>query len=550
MNMKDKLLIAPLGGLEQIGANCTMIGCNDEWIMVDLGIAFYDKLGIEILTPDISFPESIKKKIKGLFVTHAHEDHIGAIPYLWQRLRCPIYLTEFPAAVLRQKLEDYSWGDEVEIHVVNQRDKVQVGGIEVEYVSLAHSILGACGLYIKTQKGNIFHTGDWKVDEQPLLGDLIDYDRLNEIGHEGVDCLLCDSTNVLVEDEIGSESDVREALEGLISKYSHKRVTVTCFASNVARIETIFNVARKTGRKVAIIGKSMRKMLNAVSETKYFTNKFKENVNLILDDEAAADMPPEKVLLICTGSQGENRSALARLAKGENRVIKLGKNDVVIFSSKVIPGNELEIRSVQNMLTKKEVEIITTENESGIHVSGHPNKDALKKMYKWLNPRSLMPVHGDPRMLYAQRDFAKLNGINEVLIPESGDVISVTDGQLEKVAHQDIVFNAIDGTDLIPIDSMSIQQRTMMSYNGCVCVSFLLEKGRLKNTPEISILGIHIDDSNIKKLKHMISKNISSEINKGADSLSTLKKNCEINIRRLIIRHFEKKPIVVIHILD
>ncbi len=545
---KEDLLILPLGGLEQIGANCTMIGNNKEWIIVDLGIAFYDKLGIEILTPDISFPESVRDKIKGLFITHAHEDHIGAIQYLWPKLRCPIYLTEFPAAILKQKLKDYSWREEVEINTVRPKQVIKTGSFEVEFVSLAHSILGACGIYIKTQAGNVFHTGDWKIDETPLLGDFVDEKRLEEIGKEGVDCLLCDSTNILTEDQIGSETTVKDALLRIIPKYKHKRITVTCFSSNVARLETIFSVAKKLGRKVAIIGRSMHKMLDAVSETSYFSKQFKDNVNSILTDEEAASMPPEKVLVICTGSQGEARSALFRLARGENKLIKLDKNDVVLFSSKVIPGNELGIREMQNLLIRKGVEIVTTDTEDDIHVSGHPNKESIALMYKWLKPRSLMPIHGDARMLFAHKDFAKECGISEVFVAESGDVVSFKGGKLQKIKHHDVIFNALDGDDLIPINSKAIRERTVMTYNGHMSVSFVVSnEDKLIGSPDVVIEGIYLENTTNEKLSSVIYQIISTELVKNSD-IEKLKMSCENSLRKLIARHFEKKPLVSVHI--
>lgn len=545
---KEDLLIVPIGGLEQIGANCTLIGNNKEWIMVDLGIAFYDKLGIEILTPDISFPESVKDNIKGLFITHAHEDHIGAIQYLWPKLRCPIYLTEFPAAILKQKLKDYSWIDEVEINIVKPKQTIKAGCFDVEFVSLSHSILGSCGIYIKTQAGNIFHTGDWKIDETPLLGDSVDEERLKEIGENGVDCLLCDSTNILTENQIGSETTVKDALLRIIPKYKHKRITVTCFSSNVARLETIFSVAKKLGRKVAIIGRSMHKMLDAVAETSYFSKQFKNNVNSILTDEEAASMPPEKVLVICTGSQGEARSALFRLARGENKVIKLDKNDVVLFSSKVIPGNELGIREMQNLLIRKGVEIVTTDTEDDIHVSGHPNKEAIAKMYKWLKPRSLMPVHGDARMLFAHKDFANECGISEVFIAESGDVVNFKGGKLQKIKHYDVIFNALDGDDLIPINSKAIRERTIMTYNGHMSVSFVVSnENKLIGTPDTIIEGIYLEDTAKEKLNSVIYQIISTELIKTSD-MDKLKIACESSLKKLITRHFEKKPLVSVHI--
>ncbi len=545
---KEDLLILPLGGLEQIGANCTMIGNNKEWIIVDLGIAFYDKLGIEILTPDISFPESVRDKLKGLFITHAHEDHIGAIQYLWPKLRCPIYLTEFPAAILKQKLKDYSWREDVEINTVRPKQIIKTGSFEVEFVSLAHSILGACGIYIKTQAGNVFHTGDWKIDETPLLGDSVDEKRLEEIGKEGVDCLLCDSTNILTEDQIGSETTVKDALLRIIPKYKDKRITVTCFSSNVARLETIFSVAKKLGRKVAIIGRSMHKMLDAVSETSYFSKQFKNNVNSILTDEEVASMPPEKVLVICTGSQGEARSALFRLARGENKLIKLDKNDVVLFSSKVIPGNELGIREMQNLLIRKGVEIVTTDTEDDIHVSGHPNKESIALMYKWLKPRSLMPVHGDARMLFAHKDFAKECGISEVFVAESGDVVNFKGGKLQKIKHHDVIFNALDGDDLIPINSKAIRERTVMTYNGHMSVSFVVsDEDKLIGSPDVVIEGIYLENTTNEKLNSVIYQIISTELVKTSD-IEKLKVACESSLRKLIARHFEKKPLVSVHI--
>ncbi|MDR0744350.1 MAG: ribonuclease J [Holosporales bacterium] len=546
---KDDLLIMPLGGLEQIGANCTMIGNNKEWIIADLGIAFYDKCGIEVLTPDISYPLSVKDKIKGIFITHAHEDHIGAIPYVWPKLQCPIYVTEFPAAVLKQKLKDYPWQDDVQINIIKSGKINKVGKFYIEYVKLSHSILGACGIYIKTKSGNIFHTGDWKIDESPLLGDKVDKNRLKAIGEEGVDCLLCDSTNILTEEDAGSESDVKVALKRVIMQYPNKRITVTCFASNVARMETVFNVAKSVGRKVAIIGRSMYKMIDAVSDTTYFSTKFKNAISTIISDDEASSMPPSKVLLICTGSQGEARSALFRLSRGENRTIKLGKNDVVLFSSKVIPGNELDIREMQNSLVKQGVEIVTTDTEDDIHVSGHPNKKDIKNMYEWLKPKSLIPIHGDARMLYAHEKFAREIGIPETLIAQSGDIVSVLNGQLKIIDHKDVIFNAVDGSDLIPINSKAIRERTIMSYSGFVSVSFnLSEDNTMLTPPDILIFGIYLDEDVTHKLKNIMHQMIKNEVLKYNNDISSIKSESINSIKNLIFRHFEKKPLVAVHI--
>jgi ribonuclease J len=526
-----------------------MIGTNGEWIIVDLGIAFHDSLGIEVLTPDISFPIRMADKIKGLFITHAHEDHIGAIQYLWPQLKCPIYVTEFPAAVLRQKLKEYSWGNDVKINLVTCKNPIKLENFEIEYVSLAHSILGACGLYIKTKAGTIFHTGDWKIDDAPLLGDKIDEKRLIEIGKEGVDCLLCDSTNVLVADEAGSETAVREALSRVISQYDKKRITVTCFASNVARMETVFHLARRSGRKIAIVGRSMFKMISAVSETSYLSKDFKAGISSIIPEEEAISLPPSKVLLMCTGSQGETRSALFRLARGENRVIKLGKHDVVLFSSKVIPGNEICIRDMQNLLTRNGVEIVTTTTEDDIHVSGHPSKGDLIRMYEWLKPKSFIPIHGDAVMLHAHQKLAEQSGISESLIIESGDIVGVSGGRLSKVSKIDLTFMALDGQCLIPITHDVLKERSMMSSEGSLSVSFIISnESRLVNSPDIITRGIYIEKKEAKTLESRIYQIVSNELSKHPDSISDIKKECVMAIKKIMFKQFDKKPTIFIHI--
>ncbi len=547
MKTNNNLTIIPIGGLEQIGANCTMIGYGNEWIIIDLGITFYDKLGIEVLTPDITYIQEHQKDIKGIFVTHAHEDHIGAIHHLWQSIKCPVYLTEFPAEVLRQKLSECHWKDEVPINVVNRKQRITVGKFEIEFVAISHSILGACGLYIKTPGGNVFHTGDWKIDETPLLGDKTDSERLIEIGSEGVDCLLCDSTNMVTASNIGSEATVRDSLEQVIAKYEHKRVTVTCFSSNLARIETIFYIAKKLKRRVAVIGRSIYKMLDAIAETSYYTPKFRENVNSILTDEEAMNTPAEKVLLICTGSQGESRSALHRLARGENKVIKFGGDDVVIFSSKVIPGNEIGIRDLQNMLIRKGVEIVTVDTEANIHVSGHANRDMVKKMYEWLRPKTLMPVHGDARMLYAQQEFAKTCGISEILVAESGDVIRYSNGELQRLDHRDMVFNAVDSGGVISLNSQPLRERSAMSYNGHVSVSFVISASELVDEPEISVQGINTNKKILNRMCSGVYQIVKNEVAKMQD-MDNMKRDISYSVKKLVMKLFNKRPLVAVHI--
>jgi ribonuclease J len=545
----DGLLVIPLGGVDQVGANCTLVGYNDSWIMIDLGIAFYDKYGIEILTPDITYPMQIKKKLLGIFITHAHEDHIGAVCYLWPQLQCPVFLTEFPAAILRQKLNEFPWKDDVSVNVVAYNKRFSIGEFKIEFVPIAHSIIDSSSIYVKTPAGSLLHTGDWKIDENPIAGRKVDDEKLRELGQEGVDCLLCDSTNCMDDKDTGSELDVRNALSALVQKHKSKRLTVTCFASNLARIETILTIAKDAGRKVAVIGRSMHKMISALADTTYYSRAFKTAFSCTIDPEDAVDMPFEKVLFLCTGSQGEFRSALYKIARGENKNIKLGGNDVVLFSSKVIPGNEVEIRNLQNLLVRKNVEIVTSDIESDIHVSGHPGKSSVLQMYKWLSPKSLIPVHGDASMLFAQKRFAEENGISNIFVPDIGDVISVQNQKPALIKRLDVEYFAIDGPDIIPINSTPIKERSIMSCNGCVSISILLkENSSLKKDPDVAIVGIPIDGGIEKRLKTMVNQVVRNEIEAHGDDLKVLRDEISRLAKKSIERYCQKKPLVIVHV--
>lgn len=544
----SNILVMPLGGLEQVGANCTLIGYQDKWIMIDLGIAFNDnKLGIDIITPDVSFPISLKDKLKAIFITHAHEDHIGGLCYFWSKFNCPIYLTDFSASVLKMKLSDRKLDkDSTRVVQVPTRSPILIDDFKVEFVQLAHSVLGACGIYIQTPGGNVFHTGDWKIDNTPLLGDQVDKERLQQIGKDGIDCLLCDSTNVLVKDEVGSEQDVKITLDQLISKYKNKRIIITCFASNIARIAAILELAKKYNRKVVIIGRSIFKMLNAVSSTAYYSKELKINIENIIDESCAAGFQPEQVLMLCTGSQGEKRSAIFRLARGENKQLKLGSNDVILFSSKVIPGNELCIRNMQNLLAQRGVEVVTSESEKLIHVSGHPNKNALLQMYQWLSPKSLIPIHGDPVMLYAHKQFADDCQISNSMVLTSGDVVSVqkNTGKLRKLHHTEVVYNTIDGKYIIPIYSNCIRERATLSTEGHVSVGFIIQKGnKLGKTINLAMHGIYITENIFNKIKSNIANILASVLMKSTDERE-IKNEAKANIKSLIYQMCLKKPII------
>ena len=553
----EHISVMPLGGLEQIGANCTLIGYKDSWIMVDLGIAFHDKLGIDVITPDISFPLSLKNKLKGIFITHAHEDHIGAVHYFWSRFNCPVYLTEFSAEVLKQKLKSRKFDSETSrIISVFPKSPILVDEFKVEFISVAHSILGACGLYIQTPGGSLFHTGDWKIDETPLLGDKTDFERLSEVGNNGgVDCLLCDSTNVLVSEDAGSENDVKNKLDKLITKYKEKRITITCFASNVARIESICELAQKHNRKVVIIGRSIYRMIDAVTETSYYTKDFKRYIDNIVPAEQGASMPPGQVLMICTGSQGEEKSAMYRLARGENRFIKLGKDDVVLFSSKVIPGNELSIREMQNAFVQMDVDFVTSDFESDIHVSGHPNKNALRKMYNSLKPKALIPLHGDPVMLHAHKKFAEECGVKNTIFATSGDVIAVHkgDGALKKLNHRNVIYNVLDGKYIIPINSNCLVERTFMSTQGHIGISFVIDQyNKLVDNIDILVRGIFLTPHLLTTIRKNVCSIITNQLAKVTPGRSVidggLRREIQLDVKQLFSKLCDKKPVISVHI--
>ncbi|HEY3145360.1 MAG TPA: ribonuclease J, partial [Dongiaceae bacterium] len=377
----DELLFLALGGAGEIGMNLNLYGHAGKWLMVDLGVTFGDEStpGIDIIMPDISFIKERVGDLVGLVLTHAHEDHIGAVPYLWPQLRCPLYATPFTASVLRRKLEEAGLAKEAPITLIPMSGKVTLAPFEVELITLTHSIPEPNAVVVRTPLGAVLHTGDWKLDPTPLVGDATDEAALRKLGDGGVLAMVCDSTNVFVEGASGSESDVRDSLRDLIGRL-HNRVAVGCFASNVARLETITRVAMEHGRQVALVGRSLWRMVAAAQENGYLTG-----LPEFVQEHDVGYFPRNKILMICTGSQGEPRSALARIARKEHPHVAFEAGDAVVFSSRTIPGNEKSIAHLQNELTRQDVQVIT-DREEDIHVSGHPARDELIEMYQMIRP--------------------------------------------------------------------------------------------------------------------------------------------------------------------
>ncbi len=382
---KNDLVLLPLGGTGEIGMNCYCYGIGEaqhrDWLMVDLGVKFGEATepGIDVVLPDVSFIAKNRKRLAGLVLTHAHEDHLGAVPWLWPQLRCPIYCTPFAAQILTLKLKEAGLDEDVTIHVKDQGDRFAVGPFDVEFVAVTHSIPEPTALMIRTPQGNVLHSGDWKIDRTPVLGRGMDEKRLRELGEEGVDALVCDSTNVLREGFSPSEADVAATIMDIV-RHATGRVAVTTFASHVDRISSAVKAARATGREVVIAGRAMRNTIEAARASGYLRNSGE-----FLDEEEFGYLPPDKIMLLCTGSQGEARAAIARIAEDTHPNISLDPGDLVIFSSKTIPGNEKEVSAVHNNLAKLDIDIVTSD-EALVHTSGHPRQEELRTMYEWLKP--------------------------------------------------------------------------------------------------------------------------------------------------------------------
>jgi ribonuclease J len=454
--------------------------------MIDLGITFADdsQPALDVIMPDIGFIEQRREALVGLVLTHAHEDHLGAVPYLWDRLRCPIYATPFAAAVLKRKLKENGPGIDVPVTEVPLSAKFGVGPFEIELVTLTHSIPEPNAVAIRTRAGTVLHTGDWKLDQEPLVGDVTDEAALRRIGAEGVLAMVCDSTNVLVEGESGSESEVRESLSKLVGQFK-QRVAVALFASNVARLQTMAEVAARHDRHCALIGRSLWRMQDAARATGYLAGTAP-----FVTEHDAGYLPRDKVLLVCTGSQGEPRSALSRIVANTHPHIVLEPGDAAIFSSRVIPGNERAIFRLQNQLVQQGVQVVT-EKDHFVHVSGHPARDELTQMYQWVRPRIAVPVHGEARHLAAHAELARECQVPQQVVPANGKVIRLAPGSAEIVATVPAGRLALDGSIVRPIESPVLRDRHRLMYNGSAVATVVVDdKGKLAATPKISARGI------------------------------------------------------------
>ncbi|MAH88550.1 MAG: hypothetical protein CMJ06_00640 [Pelagibacterales bacterium] len=543
---KDKIYFLPLGGTGEIGMNFNMYCYKNEWLIVDCGVTFKDEaaIGSEVFMPNIEFITKHNLKISGMLITHAHEDHIGAVHHLWPYLKCPIYLTPFSAYLLKQRLIDQGLYDKVQINIVEKESKFSIGNFKIELFNISHSILEPNSVLIKMGDKKIFHTGDWKIDDNPNIGSYTDSKKFIDIGKRGIDAIVCDSTNANVKGFSGSENSIEKELSGHIKK-SNNRIFITMFASNVERILTIINLAKKQGRKVGLIGRSMWRMTDAATKVGYL----EENTNLI-SEKNLREVSDDKFLAICTGSQGEPLGALNRLASDNHAYINLKSSDKIIFSSRKIPGNEISINNLMNKLIYKGVEIITPVNND-IHVSGHPAQEELKLMYSWIKPKISIPVHGEAIHINAHSNIAIKSGVTKVLKIKNGFLVDITkEGRvIEEVDNGKVALN---GYELIPVESIFFKERKRMLYNGVVNVNILITKtGDLLELPRIKFLAILNDVENglLQNFSQFIEELLHPYIPINLAKENQIKSFLTKKIKKYLENNFNKRPSIILDII-
>ena len=539
------LAFLPLGGTGEIGMNLNLYRSAGKWLAVDCGIGFggSENPEIEVMLPDPAFIAERRDRLVGLVITHAHEDHIGGVAWLWRQLRCPVYATPFAAAVLRRKLGEVGLVGEVKIHVIQPGGRFELPPFSLQFLQMTHSVPEMQALVIRTAAGTVLHTGDWKLDPEPLVGPRTDEAAFARLGEEGVLAMICDSTNAMVDGHSGSEAEVRRALPELL-RGLRGRVAMTCFASNVARVETIALAAQDVGRSVALVGRSLRNIETAARECGYLPR-----VHPFLTEDEADDVSDDNLLILITGSQGEPRSALARVAADTHPRIALGEGDTVIFSSRMIPGNERAIGAVQDNLVRRGVQVITDADHL-VHVSGHPARDELKRLYSLVKPQYSVPVHGEWRHLSSHAALARELGTTAIMV-EDGDILSLAPGRAEVVDSAPVGRLAVDGSRLVPVNGGVMAARRRMLFNGMVLASLAVDgDGLVRGRPRLSAPGL-FDAEDPEALR------VADEFALSVDELpismrrddAALLDGARVALRRALGRKLQKRPLVDVHLI-
>ena len=545
--LHDELVLLPLGGAGEIGMNFNAYGFGPpedrRWIVVDCGVVFGRESatpGVDVIMPDIRYLAEQSESVLAIVLTHAHEDHIGAVGQLWPQLRCPIYATPFTARLIQDKLFEAGLADRVRVNVVPLGGKLSFGPFGIEFISITHSILEPNALAIRTPLGVVVHTGDWKIDPDPLIGEVTNAAALQALGEGGVLAMVCDSTNALVAGESGSEARVRTSLHDLIGTLKG-RVAVTAFASNVARLESIIHAARAHGREVALVGRAMHRIVLAAKDTGYLSD-----LPGIVDEAEAAQLPSERVLYLCTGSQGEPRAALARIAAAEHPNVSLGPGDAVIFSSRIIPGNELAIFSLQNKLAALGVEVLT-ERDHFVHVSGHPARDELAEMYRWVRPKIAVPVHGEMRHMTEHARLARSLQVPQAVVVQNGQMLRLAPGRAEIVDETPSGRLHLDGKVLVEEGKGHARARSALGHAGFIAVTIPLDpKGRVAGDPSLILEGI--PDAVHEPIREAMEESIRRHNPKRGDE-EALQENTRRAIRRAAAVVWGKKPVTRVEIV-
>jgi ribonuclease J len=555
MARSDELTFAPLGGVGEIGMNLSIYGLGNRhqrsWLAVDLGVSFGDEEhlpGIDLIMPDIGFLEKERKNLVGLVLTHAHEDHFGAIIDLWPRLKCPIYATKFSAALFEAKCAAERNAPEIPVTVVPSGGRIELGPFTVEFIPVAHSIPESHALAIHTDVGIVLHTGDWKIDPTPVTGAPTDERRLRQLGDQGVLALIGDSTNAVREGRSPSETEVAKTLAELV-KAAKGRVAVTTFASNVGRLRAVADAAREAGREVVVVGRAMERVVQVARETGHL-----DGVQNFRSTDVYGHLPPDKVLALCTGSQGEPRAALARIAKDDHPQITLNRGDTVIFSSRTIPGNEKAVGSIINSLVSQGVEVITDRTQL-VHVSGHPRRDELRDMIAWVRPQLLIPVHGEALHLSEHARLARAAGVPKVLICKDGDLVRLGPGDPAIIDELPSGRLYKDGSILEDSKSRAVVERRRMAFAGCVFVAIAMtEKGELADDPEIDLVGIPEKNMAGEELDEIVFDAVVSTVEtlprarrRDPDALAESVRRA---VRATVANEWGKKPLCYVHVLE
>ena len=544
----DDLLFVPLGGAGEIGMNANLFHHAGRWLMVDLGISFADETmpGIDVLLPDLGFIAERRDRLDGLVVTHGHEDHLGAIPYLWERLRCPVYGTPFTLALVAGKLREHLPGADVELVPLPAGGRAGIGPFDVELVSLTHSIPEPAGLVIRAGGMTVFHTGDWKFDDDPVMGPVSDTGALKALGDAGIDVMIGDSTNAMVDGRTGSEGDARKGLAAAIGAETG-RVAVTCFASNVARLDSIVQAGAETGRSPLLVGRALHRVTEAARSCGYLGHW----PDMLGEDDFNA-VPRENALMICTGSQGEPRSALARIAAGTHRNIALEAGDTVMFSSREIPGNETAIGKVQDSLVRRGIRVVTGD-DAPIHVSGHPGRGEMTEMYQLIRPTVAVPVHGTARHLRAHAELARACQVKQVVVPENGSVIRLDKGEAATIGSAATGLMTVEGGELLAVDGDTMRDRRRMLWNGNVSVSVVVSRaGELCAAPAVRHSGLaegHRGDDFTAEASLRVEDALAALDGDARLDDARLEQAVSGPVRSLARAMFDRRPLLQVHIL-